>query len=455
MRLNPAISLRRRGSNQRGSVLVIVLWVALGLVAITLYFANSMSLELRASDNRACGVAADQAIEAAARYATYVLTTRGTNGAVPDYTTYYREAMSVGNAPAPEGNAHFWFIGRSYDSKITQTQPFFGLVDEGSKLNLNTASTNILEMLPRMTSDLADGIVQWRSTNGSSQTYGMLHPPYQCKSTNFETVDELRLVYGANMDILTGEDVNRNGVLDPDEYEDNRNNLADPGLLEYLTVYTREPNTRSDGSPRINLSSAGGQGISSELVSLLQTNLGTVRANQILVNLGGVATFRSPLQFFMRSKMTSDEFTKIANDITASSGTYIYGRVNVTTASPTVLSCLPGMTTDLAQQLISYRESNPDSATNSIAWLVDALGQNNNSILQQLGAGDFLTVQSYQFTADIAALGPYGRGYRRVKYVFDVSGGTPNIIFRQDLSHLGWALGRDVRQTWLVAKRTQ
>ena len=57
----------------RGSVLVIVLWIAFGLVSMALYFADSMSSELRASDNRVCGLAADQAIEGAARYVSYVL----------------------------------------------------------------------------------------------------------------------------------------------------------------------------------------------------------------------------------------------------------------------------------------------------------------------------------------------------------------------------------------------
>ena len=45
-----------------------------------------------------------------------------------------------------------------------------------------------------------------------------------------------------------------------------------------------------------------------------------------------------------------------------------------------------------------------------------------------------ITTQSYQFTADIAALGPYGRGYRRVKFIFDTSDGTPKIVYRQDLT---------------------
>ena len=56
-------------------MLVIVLWIAFGLVSLALYFANSMNFELRASDNRVCAMAADQAIEGAARYINYLLTT--------------------------------------------------------------------------------------------------------------------------------------------------------------------------------------------------------------------------------------------------------------------------------------------------------------------------------------------------------------------------------------------
>lgn len=55
----------RTGS--RASVLVVVLWITAGLTALVLYFAASMSLELRASANRAADLAAGQAIEGAAR----------------------------------------------------------------------------------------------------------------------------------------------------------------------------------------------------------------------------------------------------------------------------------------------------------------------------------------------------------------------------------------------------
>ncbi|MEY2429992.1 MAG: hypothetical protein QOJ40_2877, partial [Verrucomicrobiota bacterium] len=109
---------------------------------------------------------------------------------------------------------------------------------------------------------------------------------------------------------------------------------------------------------------------------------------------------------------------------------------------------------DTAQTLISYRQTNPDKLT-SIGWVVDALGQNNTAALQALQAEDCLTTQSYQVSADVAALGPNGRGYRRVRFVIDTSDGTPKVIYRQDLTHLGWALGKQTRDTWVLAKATR
>ena len=109
----------------RGSVLIIVLWICLGLVALTLYFANSMSSELRAADNRAMEISARQAVAGAERYAAHVLTTYMTNGTVPAATSatagfpYQAENLAV-------GDAHFWFIGRD-PNLAPATEPVFGL----------------------------------------------------------------------------------------------------------------------------------------------------------------------------------------------------------------------------------------------------------------------------------------------------------------------------------------
>src|SRR5260221_3314687 len=219
-----------------GSVLIIVLWIALGLVALALYFAQSMNLELRASDNRVSAQAADQAIEGAVRYVNSLLSTQisyGSNGTVPDMNSYVREAV-------PVGHAHFWLIGRDTNTPVGPGTLTYGLVDEAAKLNLNTAPSNAIVWLPRMTSDFTQAILDWRDTNASGPTvtyYALQQPSYQCKSDPFETVDELRLEYGASIDLLVREDANRNSALDVNENDDNQNNLLDPGVLESVTVY--------------------------------------------------------------------------------------------------------------------------------------------------------------------------------------------------------------------------
>jgi type II secretory pathway component PulK len=472
---NRSCLLRRRTqpAQQRGSVLVIVLWIAFGLVSLALYFANSMNFELRASDNRVSAMAADQAIEGAERYLSYLLATQaanGSNGVFPILSD--AQCRSV-----PVGEAHFWLIGRDTNNPVGPGRMCFGLVDEASKLNLNlaaskpVAASNQIIWLPRMTADLTQAILDWVDTNGTGPTvtyYAMQQPSYQCKCDPFETVDELRLLYGADMDTLVGEDADRNGILDPNEKDENQNGMLDSGVLEYVTVYTREPNTNSAGTAKVNISSLTSR--SSELISLLQTNFGAARATQILGNLGlgnnppprsgnnpqpqtTTVRFASPLRFYVVSQMTSTEFALIGTNLTVSSGTYVDGRVNVNTASAAVLACLLGGDTGAGQQLVNYRQSNPNSLT-SIAWIVDALGQSYPDALAALAAGDYITTQSYQYTADVAALGPYGRGYRRVKFIFDTSGGSPKVVYRQDLTHLGWALGKEVRQNMLSAKGT-
>ena len=235
-------------------------------------------------------------------------------------------------------------------------------------------------------------------------------------------------------------------------------------MLEYVTVYSREPNTNSNGSAKIDVSSVN-LSPNGQLGALLRTTFGQARATQILTALGSQpggpggggggppGRFSSPLRVFIRSRMTSSEFSQIATNITATSGTMVEGRVNVNSASVAVLTCLTGGDAGAAQTLVSYRQLNPNNLT-SIAWVVDALGQNSPDALNALAAGDFLTTQSYQCAADIAALGPHGRGYRRVRLILDTSSGTPQIVYRQDLTHLGWALGKEVRQTWLLAKGT-
>ncbi|MGZ8919534.1 MAG: hypothetical protein ACXW3L_00990, partial [Limisphaerales bacterium] len=121
MRLSlPQLAPARR----RGSVFILVLWISFGLVVLSLYFANSMSFELKAADNRYAAKQSNLAINGAARYASYVISTLATNGVVPDRQLYRSEWV-------PVGEASFWFLGESTDEQLrSELIPTFGLVDE-------------------------------------------------------------------------------------------------------------------------------------------------------------------------------------------------------------------------------------------------------------------------------------------------------------------------------------
>ncbi len=446
---------RRRAES--ASVLIIVMWVAIGLIAITLYFANSMTLELRAADNRTSGLAADQAIEGMARYLTYMLANYATNGTFPTNAQFSCANVAI-------GDARVWLIGRdkttTSSSPATATDPTFGLVDEASKLNLNTVGSNTLAALPDMDYDLADAIVDWRSTNGTLDlNYGSYG--YDAKHSPFETVDELRLVYGMTADVLVGDDLNRNGILDGAEKSSAGGNTSDPGLIEYTTVYSREPNYHSDGTTLTNVN------VRDQIEPLLRSTFGSSRSEEILTRLGYATTgsqapatpLASLLQFYTKSGLSVDDFGQIADNLTVSTNQYVYGRVNINTASEVVLTALfeganidDGTAQSAADTLIEYRQQNPNNI-NNISWFATALGQ-GNSVVTAFAGRDRLTTKSFQFSADVAAVGPFGRGYRRVKFIFDLTDGTPKIIYRQDLSRLGWALGPKVRET-LLAQNTQ
>jgi len=144
--------------------------------------------------------------------------------------------------------------------------------------------------------------------------------------------------------------------------------------------------------------------------------------------------------FMIASRMTATEFAEVHTAITAGTGTAVQGLVNVNTASLTVLSCIPGIGPNSAASIVAYRLANPTVLT-SFAWLPQVLSAANIR-----RAGPYITDQSYQFSADIAATGRFGRGYCRERVVFDTSLGIPRIVYTEDLSSSGWALGAQVRQ---------
>jgi DNA uptake protein ComE-like DNA-binding protein len=413
-------------------VLIVVLILCLGLVSLTLVLGHSMLLAYRGSDNEVAGRQADSAIEGAARYAEAIMANVDQPGEMPDPDNYQFQAV-------PLGDARFWFIGEPEPSDNSNL-PAFGLVDEASKLNLNTASMVMLENLPNMTQDLAQAIVAWRtsgtSASASASAATTASSSAAVKNAPFESVEELAQVNGGtDLTTLYGSDTNLNHVLDPDESAGGATTFS-PGLLEYLTVFSRQPNTLSSGTKRVNVTQP-----SAALTNLLNTALGPARGAQIAATMRRAGPVRSVLEFYNKSGMSATEFAEVSGSLAMSNGAYSNGLINVNTASETVLECVPGITASTAAQIISTRAGQPEPITN-LSWVAPILGPGASA-----QAGPYLTAETYQVSADVAAVGRHGRGYRRTLFVIDNSTGTPQIVYRRNLAGLGWALGSEERQS--------
>ncbi len=425
-------------TRKRGSVLIVVLWVCLGLVSVTLLFGNSMLMAYRGSDNDFAGHQAEQAIEGAARYVEYLITNAETPGVLPDLTTYESEAV-------PIGEAQFWLLSTDAptDTMTSGFEPVFGMVDEASKLNLNTATAPMLEKLPGMTTELAAAIVDWHDTTPSTNTaYGRRQPPYRCKDANFESIEELALVDGADEITLYGEDANLNGILDPNEDDgdksppaDNGDGKLDAGILNFVTVWSRESNKRNDGSNRVDVNDAAAR------ETLLTNSFGASRAAEILAKLGA-ARLTSVLQLFSRGELKPAEEEQIADAFTRDPNAAVLpGLINVNTASETVLACVPGIDAAKASTIVATRNSRA-SSTATMGWVAEILGEAGVT-----DAGPFLTGRTFVVSADIVAVGHHGRGFRRTRFVIDHAGDTPQIVHRRNLAALGWPLGSIIRQS--------
>lgn len=154
----------------------------------------------------------------------------------------------------------------------------FGITDEASKLNLNTATEEQLlklveavvgqgeenDLNPRA---IVDAIIDWRDTDskptgeaGDTEEgyYRSLDKPYRVKNGPFTTVEELLLVKGVTGEVLFGEDFDRNGLLTPNEDDgddtfppDNEDGILNRGLFPYMTVMSYDNNTSNDNRPRV------------------------------------------------------------------------------------------------------------------------------------------------------------------------------------------------------------
>ncbi len=439
--------IRRVVDARRGTILIVTMWVVFALAAMVLIFAQSMQVEAIATANE---VAITQAAAIERGVEQYILALIDQNA---DEVLLFSEDEF---RAMPMGEGYFWLVRPEYDDP---SLPLFGLVDESSKLNLNTATLEMLLYFPAMTEDLAPAIIDWRdedsdiSVGGAETEYYMTLPrPYECKNSLLETVEELFLIRGATKEIVYGQNVpgvNYDNSFNPlyptlggnsgMSSERNSNFLGmstdinvQRGLWDYVTVYSAEPSATEGTEQKVNISDQNASGLS----SLLETTLGADRAREVMGR--AQPPFSNVFDFYVRAGLTPEEFDSIANQITTGGNEQSRrGLINVLTAPPEVLLCLPGLDETDVQTILQRRVST-GIEPGMLGWFAEALGEKAVSV------GNRVTTRAYQYSADILAVSGNGRAFKRVRIVVDARSSPPKIIYRRDMTERGWPLDPEI-----------
>ena len=396
---------------RRGTVLIVAMILIFVLAGMTLALCRSMRVEAIASANYAASLQASTIERGAEQYLMSMLVNQNGDLSQLDETEF---------AGIQIGDGYVWVLRPDYgDSAL----PVFGLADEGAKLNINTATFNQLMLLPDMTDDVAAAIVDWRSdpskpTPGGAESdyYLNLNDAYYCKNDLYESVEELLLVRGVTQQFLYG-----NGQAPPLGESSNISSSGSStvtndlwlqrGLYELLTAYSIEPASAGTGA-----TTGGGTATGTRAATGSAASSGTA-AN------GGSAA----------GKTTGTAGTGKTTAGTTAATTQLRGRININTAPREVLLTLPGLESTDVDKLLSQRASSTTPSTNT-NWVKQVLGQKANALT------NLITGKSYQYSADILAVTGNGRAFKRVRVIIDITGTTPQIIYRRDNTDRGWPM---------------
>jgi type II secretory pathway component PulK len=283
---------------KRKAVILLAVLVVVVLLTLAAYqYSELVMAEYRAADSYARSSQARAFAASGVHYVAAIVGnstnfTNMVNGNPSDNSTLF-QGIIVAPSDQPRSQGRFSIVSPlGPDDAATTTSPFrFGLTDEAGKININALmklndqkAHDVLMGLPNMTEEIANSILDWidaddtpRSSGAENDYYSGLNPPYRCKNGPLNSPEEMLLIKGVTTQLFLGNDLNRNGILDPGE--DDGTGVVSQGWSAYLTVYSRELNVASDGSPRIYINDND----LNSLYTNLETPLGPDLANYIVM----------------------------------------------------------------------------------------------------------------------------------------------------------------------------
>ncbi|MHB8637287.1 MAG: helix-hairpin-helix domain-containing protein [Fimbriimonadaceae bacterium] len=390
--------MKRR--TQRGSAFIIVLGTIAGLVAIVASVAGAMQVASEARINR------EQ--EKRAR----VIALSGIQYGISSLQGQSATAASHNDAWATMGASA---ITAPADTVFQVGDGYFRVqvVDACSLIDINTAPEAQLLNLS-LTQEEVDSLTDWRSPgetalpDGAKDTfYNGLAQPYNAKLGRLDTVDELLQVQYFTRDVIYDAPTNTTNTQMA-----TLANGQQPILASLITVDATAP--LPAGTGRINVSTAGGNLL--QLRTQLQSSgLPIALVTQILQR-RPFTTYGALLRL---PGVTTQEATTMLNRLQVSTATTAEGRINLNTASQSVLSTLPGMEGDTATAIVTQQTT----PLTSISQIMSVPGM---TVAIAAGLVDLVTVGSQTFL--VRTVGWVGNTSVALEATVSVTNGAPKII---------------------------
>ena len=384
--------MRTEGDN-KGLVLVTVLWVTVVLMVIVAVLGRQSQLDTKVTSARLEGVRCKWASRAGIEKAIGVLNEddRASDCLIDLWSDNEEDFNDI-------YLQNCWFTVR--------------VTDEASKLNINTASKGQLLELPEMLEEIADAIIDWRDDDDTPSAGGVeggyyenLQVGYMARNGPFRSIRELLLVKDVTEEMFYGEDTNLNDQLDYNEQDgdesppnDDGDSELDKGWISYLTCYSYDNNKDAEGSTKVNINE-GNENQLRQSLGISSSHAKWIVENRTHDSIGDLINNNSPKT--PQGDSTSDEaqqldlqtFSSIADKITTESSNKLPGKVNVNTASKTVLTALLGggdSAEQIAEDIIAYRETLL-YGIESIGELLDVPSMRVNTFKNMV---DFITTRS-------------------------------------------------------------
>ncbi len=334
---------KRRG--QRGAILVFTLAILTGVVAVLAVAAAMQRVSAIATANRVDQQRAELAAESGIQCALSVL--------------------AIQSSTATSQNDPWYSLGDMGQDRFTTTDGSFRMqvLDAASFVNLNGATQTQLQNLP-LTQAQVDSLLDWEQTGQTARTdgakddfYNGLKYPYNTAEKALYTVDEVLQVNNFTPATLFTVQQGVNAVNLPQITLGNES--YQPTLYDLATVDSTNPPTT--GLTNANTLATG------QNVPGLSTGL----VNQI-VNAKPPQGYSSLGNLFARVPMSLTNAATVLNTLTvtatATAATGAAGgtgagtalpqiKVDLNTANQAVLQSIPGITSDVAQAIVT-RQTN-------------------------------------------------------------------------------------------------